>query len=168
VALRLGILRYAPGALALDRKWTAGVPDRWPDAGDYLRARTGHDVPLLARLTHGRAIRAIATMLKDNLDPEVSVVGVPKKLHAGAVFARAIGDASIDAQLGKLGAAERDPAVETLARAIAPSPAIVDAHVVDACRPLAPAAIVEVVTFVSVVQLWHRLEAFYASRGAPG
>jgi hypothetical protein len=34
---------------------------------------------------------------------------------------------------------------------------------VDACRDLPPAAIVEIVTFVSVVQLWHRVETFYAA-----
>jgi hypothetical protein len=34
--------------------------------------------------------------------------------------------------------------------------------VVDACRELRPASVVELVTFVSVLQLVHRLEAFYA------
>jgi hypothetical protein len=163
LATKLGILRYAPGALSLDKKWTAGVPDRWPRVGEVLRERTGHDFPVLAKLTHRRAVRALATMLLDNLDPKTSVIGIAKKLEAGAVFARAIGDELVEAQLRKLGASERDVRVEALARAIAPSPAVVDEGVVDTCRDLPPAALVEVVAFVSLVQLWHRVETFYAA-----
>jgi hypothetical protein len=50
-----------------------------------------------------------------------------------------------------------------LARAIAPSPAAVDGDVVASCRDLSPAAIVEVVTFVALLQLLHRLETYYAA-----
>lgn len=161
IATKLGIIRYAPGALSLDRKWTAGVPDRWPAMGDFLRERTGHDFPVLSRLTHRRAARALATMLRDNLDPKTSVIGVPRKIAAGAIFARTVADESLELQIGKLGAPERDARVEALARAIAPSPAAVDTGVVEICRDLPPAAIVEVVAFVSVMQLWHRVETFY-------
>jgi alkylhydroperoxidase family enzyme len=160
---KLGIIRYAPGAISLDRKWTAGVPDRWPAVGQYLRERTGHDFPVLSRLTRRSAIRAIATMLRDNLDGPASVIGVPKKLAAGILFAETIGDDRVAAQLRQLGTPESDATVDALARAVAPSPAVVDEAVVERCRKLAPAAIVELVTFVSVLQMWHRVEAFYAA-----
>jgi hypothetical protein len=101
-------------------------------------------------------------MLRDNLDAKTSAIGVAHKLHAGAVYARAVGNEGLEAQLRKLGAPERDARVDVLARAIAPSPAAVDEGVLDACRDLPPAALVEVVTFVSVVQLWHRVETFYS------
>jgi hypothetical protein len=39
----------------------------------------------------------------------------------------------------------------------------VDEGVVSACRALAPAAIVEVVTFIALLQLLHRLESYYAA-----
>jgi alkylhydroperoxidase family enzyme len=159
---KLGVVRHAPGALALDRKWTAGVPDRWPAAGDYLRERTGHTFPLLARMTRRRPIRALATMLRDNLDAAASVVGVPRKVAAGIVFAQVVGNTGLEAQLRSLGPVESDATVESLARAISGSPARVDDGVVDRARALAPAAIVEVVTFVSLMQLVHRLESFYA------
>jgi hypothetical protein len=160
---KLGIVRYAPGAVALDAKWTAGVPNRWPAVGDFLRERTGHAFPVLSRMTHRRAIRALATMLRDNLDATTSVIGVPRKLTAGIVFAGAIGDGTVEAQLRRLGAAEADARVEALARAIAPSPAVVDDAVLESCRSLPPAAIVEVVTFVSLMQLLHRVETYYAA-----
>jgi hypothetical protein len=28
----------APRAIALDKRWTRGVPDRWPEVGRYLEA----------------------------------------------------------------------------------------------------------------------------------
>ena len=96
---KLGIIRYAPSAVALDKKWTAGVPDRWPAVGDYLRQRTGHDFPILSRLTHRRAVRALATMLRDNLEGSASVIGVPRKLAAGVLFAKAVGNPGLEAQL---------------------------------------------------------------------
>jgi hypothetical protein len=122
-----------------------------------------HDFPVLARLTHRRTIRALATRLRDNLDAKTSVIGVARKLDAGAIYARAVGDGVLEAQLRKLGVPERDARVEALARAIAPSPAVVDERVVDVCRDLPPAAIIELVAFVSLVQLWHRVETFYAA-----
>jgi alkylhydroperoxidase family enzyme len=160
---KLGVLRYAPSAIALDKKWTAGVPDRWPAVGEYLRAQTGHDFPVLSKLTHRRPIRALATMLRDNLDPKTSTIGVARKLAAGVVFARAVGNAALGRELEALGAPEQDARVEALARAISPSPALVDDAVLAQCRDLGAAAIVEVVTFVSVLQLVHRVESFHAA-----
>ena len=47
IGTKLSVLRYAPSALSLDKKWTAGVPDGWPAVGDYLRQKTGHNFPIL-------------------------------------------------------------------------------------------------------------------------
>ncbi len=158
---KLGVLRLAPSAVSLDRKWTAGVPNCWPEVGDFLLRTTRHRWPVLSRLRHPSAIRALATMLRDNLDPRTSVIGIPKKLAAGAIYAEVAADESLAKQVEQLGTAERDEAVTALAKAIAPSPAIVDGAVVDACRTLKPKEIVEVVTFVSLLQLVHRLEAYF-------
>jgi alkylhydroperoxidase family enzyme len=160
---KLGVVRFAPGALALDKKWTAGVPDRWPAVGEYLRAKTGHDFPVLGRIGPRRVVRALGAMLRDNLDAQSSVTGVARKLAAGVVYAQTVGDAALEAQLAKLGRAEPDAAIEAVARAVAPSPARVDDAVIAQARTLAPAALVEVVTFVSLMQLVHRAEAFHAA-----
>jgi hypothetical protein len=163
MATKLGILRQAPSALALDRKWTSGVPDRWPAVGDYLRARTRHDFPVLSRITRRRAVRGLATMLRDNLDAAASVVGIPRKLAAGIIFAQTVENVALENQLRTLGTIEADANIEALARAVSPSPAQVGPDVVERCRALAPAEIVEVVTFVSLMQLVHRIESFYAA-----
>lgn len=159
---RLGIIRHAPSALALDKKWTAGVPDSWPAVGDYLRARTGHDFPILSRLRHGRAIRAIAMMIRDNLDD--SVIGLERKLSAGLVYAETVGAVAVAADLRALGARPLpESPVELLARAVSPSPTQVDAAVVETSRSIPAAGIVEIVTFIALLQLLHRLEGFYGA-----
>jgi hypothetical protein len=162
---KLGVVRHAPGALSLDRQWTAGVPGAWPAVGQYLQQRTGHDFPVLGRLRHKRAVRALATMLRDNLDAGASVISIPRKLAAAIAFTRVVGNPELEAELGRLGPVEKDAAVDALAQAIATSPARVDAVVVDRCRGLPPVAIVEVVTFVSLMQLVHRLETYYPASG---
>ncbi|HKV08407.1 MAG TPA: hypothetical protein VJ725_09730 [Thermoanaerobaculia bacterium] len=157
---RLSVVRYAPQALKLDKIWTAGVPDRWPAVGEFLQERTGHSFPVLSRLRHRRAIRAIATMIKDNLGE--SVIGRDNKLAAGLIYARTVGNAALAEELRALGAKELpDSPVQILARAISPSPAAVDPSVLESCRSIPPAGIVELVTFVSVLQMLHRLSSFY-------
>ncbi len=160
LATRLGLIRYAPRAIKLDKAWTEGVPDRWPAVGEYLRRRTGHSFPVLARLRNRRAIRAIATMIKDNLSE--SVIGLDEKLAAGLIYADTIGNPSLAEELRALGARELpDSPTQTLARAISPSPAAVDRSVLESSRAIPPAGIVELVSFVSVLQMLHRLSSFY-------
>lgn len=165
LATRVGLIRYAPRAIRMDRAWTAGVPDRWPAVGDYLRRRTGHAFPVLSRLRHRRAIRAIATMIKDNLGE--SVIGLDEKLAAGLIYAQTVGDPALADELRTLGARELpDSPTQALARAISSSPAAVDQRVLASARAIAPAGIVELVSFVAVLQLLHRLSSFYPTAGA--
>ena len=58
----------------------------------------------------------------------------------------------------------RGQAALILARAASPSPALITAEVVDACQrgDLSAAAVVELVAWLSVLQMVHRLSAFYA------
>jgi alkylhydroperoxidase family enzyme len=49
LATRVGLVRYAPRAIRLDKAWTAGVPNRWPAVGEHLRRRTGYSFPRLAK-----------------------------------------------------------------------------------------------------------------------
>ena len=162
LATRFGLIRYAPRAIKLDKAWTEGVPDRWPAVGEYLRQRTGHSFPVLSRLRHRRAIRAIATMIEENLSRSESVIGLDDKLAAGLIYAHNVGNPSLIQKLRALGARELpDSPTQTLARAISPSPAAVDQGVLESSRAIPPAGIVELVTFVSVLQLLHRLSSFY-------
>lgn len=161
---RLGVVRHGPAAARLDRAWTRGVPDRWPEVGEYLRRKTGHDFPILSHLRRRRAIRAIATMIELNFGAGESVIGQHQKRAAGLVYAECVGNASLAEALRATGAVPLPPdsPVQRLARAIAPSPARVDEDAMQAARALPPAGIVELVSFVSVLQLLHRISSFYA------
>ena len=193
LATKLRVLPLVPNALRLDARWQRGVPKAWPAVGEFLRARTGHPFPVLARLHHGRGIRAVATMLRENLDPRTSVVGLDTKVLAAAVLAQAVEDAELAADLRALAPAHgladsrieeaidlartgdvtaslaADPqqrAALVLIRAASPSPPEIDADVVAAVRDggLSPAAIVELVCWLSVLQMLHRLGCFCAQR----
>lgn len=186
---RLRLLRLLPAAVRADLRWQRGVPSRWPAVGEYLRERVGHDFPVLARLRSGRVRRSIASMLRENLDPATSVVGIDVKVLAGAVFAEIVQDEHLAVDVRALGrraqvdARRLDDAVAfargddtghaeggtagavlRLARAASYSPARVDAGTVAACRDggLSAAAVVEVVTWLSVLQMLHRLTCFAA------
>jgi hypothetical protein len=99
-------------------------------------------------------------MIKDNLGE--SVIGHDEKLSAGLIYAGTVGSASLAEDLRALGARELpDSPAQVLARAISPSPARVGQGVLESSRGLRPAAIVELVTFVAVLQMLHRLSAFF-------
>jgi hypothetical protein len=92
------------------------------------------------------------------------VVGRAEKLSAGLIYADAVQSASLAMQLRAAGATTvAESAVQVLARALASSPAAVDERVIASCSGLAPAAIVEVVTFIALLQMLHRLESYFAA-----
>ena len=170
IGTHLGVLRNAPAAIWFDRKSTAGAPSRWPAAGEWLRTATGHDFPVLSRLTHRRAIRAIAVIVRDNFDAATTVIGLPLKARLGSEYAEIVCDATLAGEVDLLarrhalsGAGARARAAIGLARAASSSPAQIDAEVVGACRAggLGAAAIIEIVVWLAVLQMLHRLSAFY-------
>jgi len=187
---KLRIVPLLPAALRTDARWQRGVPSTWPAVGDFLRERTGHDFPALSRLHHRRAVRSVATMLRENLDPASTVIGLDTKILAGIVFAEVVADEALAGDVRAMAArhavtnvqmdaaarfarSEGDAAVPdenprrraalTLSRAASPSPARIDAAVVATCREagLSAPAIVELVCWLSVLQLLHRLSCFY-------
>jgi hypothetical protein len=181
LSTKLRVLPLLPTALRLDARWQKGVPKAWPQVGTYLRERIGHDFPVLARLRHGRAARAIAFVLRENLDAQSTVIGLDTKIRCGLVFAEVVADEALAADVRALAGAHDvdldqaspDPrlaAALLLARAASPSPAQIDATVVGACRDsgLAPAAIVELVTWLAVLQMLHRLSCFYREAAGGG
>jgi hypothetical protein len=186
---KLSVVPLIPSALSKDRQWTAGVPDHWPAVGKYLQDHTGSDFRILAKLTHDRAIRAIAVIIRDNLDAGASVIGLPLKVQVGLVFATVVVNKGLAAEMRSLGnrhgvssekmdavvkfassqtrpsptADPQQKAVLLLARAASPSPAMVDDATIQDCRvaDLSAPSVVEVITWISVLQMLHRLIGFY-------
>ena len=185
---RLRLLPLLPGAIRFDRRWQRATPSQWPAVGSYLTERTGHHFPVLASLHSRRVRRSVASMLEANLDPASSVVGMDAKVVMAAVFAEVVADEHLaedvralarrtgveEARLSAARAFARgedpDPPVDGpaasaavgLARAASPSPARIDASIVAACRDtgLPAAAVVETITWLSVLQMLHRLTCY--------
>lgn len=202
LATKLAFLRYVPAALKLEGSWTRGVPSRWPAVGTYLEERTGHDFPLLAKVGSKRAVKAITTVLRDNLSAADSRLGLPVKILAGLVYATVIGNQTLAAEARKLAQRTSPPLPEEtlqaaarfaaepmegeggieaartslaslpgldakaalallLAKAISPSPATVPpALLTEGAEGLSPEAQIELVVWVSIQQMLHRLGCF--------
>ncbi len=202
LATKLAFLRYVPAALKLEGSWTRGVPSRWPAVGTYLEERTGHDFPLLAKVGSKRAVKAITTVLRDNLSAADSRLGLPVKILAGLVYATVIGNETLAAEARKLAQRTSPPlpgetlqavarfaaepmegegGIEAaraalaslsgldakaalallLAKAISPSPATVPPELLaEVAEGLSPEAQIELVVWVSIQQMLHRLGSF--------
>ena len=200
---KLAILRYLPAAVRLDLAWTRGVPSRWPAVGAYLQAHTGHDFPLLAKLRSRRAVRAIATVLRDNLTAADSRLGLRTKALTGLVYASVVGNETLvrearflalrmsppvdewtldavarfaagpalfeeDALLEAIAHLESVPGLDgpaalalVLAKSVSPSPAAVPAALIARiAEALSSEAQVELVVWIGVQQMLHRLDSF--------
>lgn len=200
----LRVIRQAPGAISLEKKWTLGVPGNYPAAAEYLRMHTGYSFPILKPVTPGRVVRAITKVLSDNLDKALTEVGLRIKILAGYVFTRVVSNDALsnevknmathiipglDAEIyqllndialweiptnlaecenvmtslqQQLVLPEKEAAVMLLAIAAAPSPAQIDDAVIETVLThVAPAGIVEIVVWLSVLQLLHRLNCYH-------
>ncbi len=193
LATYIQTLRQAPAAIRMDRQWQRGISSRLAPALLDLEAEVGHSFPVLASMNHARPVRALATVLRDNLDPDLSALGLRAKAMVGLVYARVVGDEVLTAECIQLaervdpncnhrlltaigrfaaepaetavlppGLTREEAAAVMLAKVGAPSPSVVNEisieHATDA---LNPEQIVEVVVWLSVQQLLHRLYMFY-------
>lgn len=78
---------HIPAVLLWERKVTARVPNSYPAAGTWLLDRVGYHFPLLGKLRHGRTIKALCTVLRDNMDPRECNVSPCTKALMGIIFA---------------------------------------------------------------------------------
>ena len=189
---KLRLLRLLPAAVRFDLRWQRGTPKSVGDVAAFLDGATGHDFPVLAQVRSARIRRSIATVLRDNLDPSTSQLGIETKVLAGAVLAEVVDDDRITADIAALAGHAGIPAGQlrdaaafahgndtrlssggpvmtaalTLARAGSSSPTQIDAAVVKACEDsgMTAAQIVELITWLSVLQMLRRLSAYALPR----
>jgi hypothetical protein len=201
----LRVIRQGPGALRLEKKWTRGVPADYPAASMYLREHTGYAFPILKPIGQKRVIRALTTVLCNNLDTELTITGLRVKMFAGYILAILVANDVLKKEVKQMFSAlvpevnektfetleeiawreipadqmtcnetmislqkqltltEKEAAVILLALAASYSPAKVnDAVIESTLRHLEPASVVEIVVWLSVLQLLHRLSSYYA------
>ena len=159
-----------------------------------------------------RIVRTMSTMVRDNLDPEMSEVGPGTKQLAGVIYSAGLGNeelvrgarlmaqkafseasaelldrlvalasetvefedpsalAEIEKELAELAGPritldEAQLAAILLAKSMTPSPAVVPAAVVQRCvERMSPAAVIELVTWFSVLSMLHRYEVYQAAQ----
>jgi alkylhydroperoxidase family enzyme len=92
------VFKAAPGALRKDRSWTKGMSSRPGEALLRLEDDLGYAYSTLASLNHNRAIRAIATVIRDNMNPENTTIGVGQKCLIALVYARVVGNEALTAE----------------------------------------------------------------------
>ncbi|KAA3624042.1 MAG: hypothetical protein DWQ02_23640 [Bacteroidetes bacterium] len=80
------MFQQAPGVIRLEKKWTQGIPDKYPKAGAFLKEHTGFDFPMIAKTKDPRIIKTLSTVLRDNLNAEVSKIGLDTKCLSSLVF----------------------------------------------------------------------------------
>lgn len=187
VRTMLRVVRNAPGAIRLEKQWTEGLPNETVDVQALLAETYGYDAEILSHLRHAKPRRAVSAMLRHNLDPEQTELGIGLKALVGLVYADYVGnthlieranslaehhgvdDASIKAAIGFFpgraaadGLDDRTVAALSLARVMSPSPAMVDTETVELAKSaLTSAEIIEVAVWISVSQLLHRLTVYY-------
>lgn len=88
----LRLIKQAPGAVALEKKWTYEVPGNNPTAGEFLEKHIGYSFPILKHITRKRVILALTTLLRDNLDKDNTEIGLTSKCLAAYAFAQIVSD----------------------------------------------------------------------------
>jgi alkylhydroperoxidase family enzyme len=98
VGTYLRVLRAAPGAIRKDRQWKKGMASSPAEALLQLEDRLGTAYSTLGQLTHGRAVQAIATVVRDNLDAGTTTLGLSTKCLIALVYARVVGNDHLTAE----------------------------------------------------------------------
>ena len=183
----LTVVRNGPGAVRLDKEWSKDLPNDAEGQQEVLLDRFGYRDEVLGSMLHQKPRRGLAALLRHNLDPEQSEIGVGTKALVGLVFAQHmengyladravelakhhnISDAAIDAARTYFPGSTKAEVLDkrtnvalSVARLIAPSPAVMDSETVALAKEtLSPSEIVEIAVWVSVNQLLHRLTVYY-------
>ncbi len=94
----LRVMRQTPGALRREKRWTKGMSARPGSALLALEDELGYAYNTLASLNHKRVVRAIATVIRDNMNDESSTLGVGPKCLIALVYARVVGNETLTAE----------------------------------------------------------------------
>lgn len=192
----LKVFRHGPRAARLDSRWTTGVSGQVGAALMMLETDVGYAFPILASLRHKKPVKAIATVLRDNLDRTRSEIGLPAKCFAGLVFAKVVQNEMLVAEMVQLsnsmaldidpglmvdvvhfadqasektsmpnGLSTAEAAAVILAKATSTSPSnVTEITIATVTTLLTPEQIVEIVVWLSVLQMLHRLYAYHDAR----
>lgn len=90
LGLYLRVLSQGPAAMRLEQRWTKGIDVTVPGALGSVASTVGYGFPGLANLRQRRPIIAVSAVLRDQLDPTQTSVGLVEKVLAGLVYAEQV------------------------------------------------------------------------------
>lgn len=128
------LVRFAPNATQLEKKWMKGIPNKYTEAVSLLKSYSGYDFPILKKIKSKRVVRTLTTIIRDNLSDENTTIGLDTKCMISWAFAQFSQNEELikmSHQMRQHLAAEyTDESIEAIAELIKPSP-IISA---DICR----------------------------------
>jgi alkylhydroperoxidase family enzyme len=86
----LSVFLKAPGAIRIEQQWTKDVPNNQQKAEAYLQETVGYTWTLVRNIGKKRVVRALTTILRDNLDVQNSIIGLSTKALCGLIFATVV------------------------------------------------------------------------------
>lgn len=98
----LRVIRQAPGAVRWEKKWMATVPSDYPAASKYLEQHAGYSFPIFKPVKEKRVIRTLTTVLRDNLNKELTVIGLKIKIYGGYIFSTMVGNIMLKTEIKNL------------------------------------------------------------------
>ncbi len=183
----LKVIRQAPGAVSLESKWLKDTPKGEEAMGNYLKKQIGHNFSVLSKLKRPKLKRTFVTILCNNFSDSTTKIGLKAKVLCGLVFSTIVGNAYLKNEMIELAknnsmelstehqknilafssmqkavpahlAIEEKVALHFTKKA-STSPAFIDSTLMqEIMGKLAPDAIVELITWLSILQAIHRLE----------
>lgn len=182
-------LRPGDGALALDKRLQASTPYTTNACMNHLREKVGYDFPFLQALHNGRFMRAITSVILKIFCPEerFAGIGLEQKLNAGIVYTEILKNEELEDVLNKIQGHkcndtmmrnddENDAMISfntlimKIAKAVSYTPSRVTTSLVDeivnqhknpSSLSVSPPMVVELVSFLSCLQMIHRIMKFY-------
>jgi len=188
------VIRQAPGAIQLEKKWTKGVPNDLEKINTFLKDNIGHHFSILSKLSNNKQKRAVATILRDNFSASNTPIGLKTKVLCGLIFSKIIKNTYLENELLILSKnnnihinEELQNQLTDLSNNLHPnfnevhqnatplskqeiaamhftveassSPASIEGQtMLHLTNQLSPEALVELVTWISILQALHRLE----------
>jgi hypothetical protein len=98
----LSILAVLPSAVLYDMRSLFGVPSAWPASGQYLKELVGFDFPVLGRLQHLSARKAIVSSLKEMLVADSLKISRSVKYLIGVAFSAICENSELEKDMRKL------------------------------------------------------------------
>lgn len=183
----LKVFRQAPGAIRLENQWLKGTPKNNEKIHESLKEHTGHDFPILKKFNRVKLKRVMATALRENFTETNTNIGLRSKIICGVIFSviientylkdhllilaennkikinpeflKAIVESPVnDFDFDKQSLSKQETVAFAFTLQASNSPANIDESITkEVITHLTPASIVELTTWLSILQALHRL-----------